>query len=372
MTATVEKLVWRDIPLDEIAMPKQPLRLTLGLGSGLCARDGRIFAVTDRGPNLHMSQAIDDYGLAHLEHLRGIKDAKVMPLPDDGPEVAELAVAGDTVSLVRRIVLRTRSGARLSGRALPDDGLDRGEMEEVYGLDGGRLAASVLGADTEAITVLPDGSFFVAEEYGPSLLKVDAAGVVSERWMPRGHDARVMHGEVSATGALPAQAAQRRLNRGIEALCASGDGRRLYLCLQSPIAGADKHSLPFWKLDAETGALLGEWSYPLDDPSTFARDAVRRKVGWKDLKVCEFAWAGEDRLVVLERIAHSAKFYLFDLARGAKRLLASSDDHPEIGPDIEGMALLSPKELLICSDNDFGVEGAETGFWRIRLGEALA
>lgn len=365
MSATVERLVWRDVPLDEIAMPKQPLRLTLGLGSGLCARGGRVFAVTDRGPNLHLSQAIDDYGLAHLEHLRGIKDAKVLVMPDAGAEIAELAVSAGEVRLLKRVALRTRVGVRLSARALPG-----GEMEEVYGADGARMAPSELGADTEAIAVLPDGSFVVAEEYGPSLLKADAAGVVSERWMPRG--AQLAGGEIAVRGVLPAQAAMRRLNRGFEALCASDDGRFLYACLQSAPEGTDKHSIPVWKLDAQTGALIEEWLYPLDEPDTFRRDAERRKVGWKDLKVCEFAWAGDDKLIVLERIAHSAKFYLVDLARlPEKRLLASSDDHPEIGPDIEGMALLSPTELLICSDNDFGVEGAETGFWRIRLGEAI-
>jgi hypothetical protein len=89
-------------------------------------------------------------------------------------------------------------------------------------------------------------------------------------------------------------------------------------------------------------------------------------VGAGDLKICEFAWLGEDRLIVLERIAHSTKLYDIDLRRlPEKTPLVSSDDYPEIGPDIEGMALLSPTEVLICSDNDFGVEGAATGFWRI-------
>ena len=96
-----------------------------------------------------------------------------------------------------------------------------------------------------------------------------------------------------------------------------------------------------------------------------------------DLKICEIAWAGEDRLVVLERIAHSTKIYAVDLARlqktglAEKRLLLSTDDHPEIGPDMEGMALLSLTEILLVSDNDFGVEGALTAFWRVRLDQPI-
>ena len=55
----------------------------------------------------------------------------------------------------------------------------------------------------------------------------------------------------------------------------------------------------------------------------------------------------------------------------AKRLLFSSDEAPEVGADLEGMAILSPTELLLVNDNDFGVEGAETGFWRVRFDQPL-
>jgi hypothetical protein len=379
MGAKVEQLRWTDIALDEIALPhtspgRAPLRLTLGLGSGLSARGGRLFAVTDRGPNLHVSQAVDDYGLAHLERLKAIRDAKVLPLPDAGPEIAELRIDDGEVRLVKRLALRTRGGTRLSAKALPGV-----EMEEVYGLDGKRLQPSALGADTEAIAAMPDGGFFLAEEYGPSLLKVSADGVVSERWVARGAEERGGKSgeeggdEIVVRGLLPERAARRRLNRGFEALCASDDGAVLYVGMQSGLEGEDKHVAPVWKLDARTGEVMGEWAYPFDAPHTFERDAERRKVGWKDVKVCEFAWAGADRLVVLERIAHSTKIYAVELGGlPEKRLLVSSDEHRGIRPDIEGMALLSPQELVICSDNDFGVEGEATGFWRIRLDEALA
>jgi len=365
MGVRVERLVWTDVALDEIALPKAPLRLTLGLGSGLSARGGRVFAVTDRGPNLHVSIAVDDYGLAHLAPLKAIKDAKVLPLPDAGPEIAELAISGGEVRLVKRLALRVAGGTRLSAKSLPGT-----EMEEVYGIDGVRLSPSVLGADTEAGAAMPDGGFGVAEEDGPSLLKVSAEGVVSERWVAKGAE-DALGGDLRVRGVLPARVAKRRLNRGFEALCASGDGAVLYVGMQSGLEGEETHTTPVWKLDAKTGEVLAEWAYPFDAPETFLRDAERRKVGWKDLKVCEFAWASDDRLIVLERIAHSAKIYLVDFGRPEKRLLVSSDDHRGIGPDIEGMALISPRELVICSDNDFGVEGEATGFWRITLDEAL-
>jgi len=363
----VEKLDWRDVPLEAIDLPKARLQLTFGLGSGLSSCGGRVFAVTDRGPNLFVSQAVDDYGLGHLEPLRGIRDAKIMPFPDTGPEIAELSVAGSEVRLVRRMPLRTRSGKPISGRALPG-----GEMEAVFDLRGRPLQPDALGADTEAIAAMPDGGFFVAEEYGPSLLKADEIGVVTQRWVPAGREAELAHPDLLVRGVLPERAARRRRNRGFEALCASADGAWLYAGVQSALKGEDKRSAPVWKLDASTGEFAGEYLYPFDEPSSFRRDADRRKVGPPDLKICEFAWAGEDRLIVLERIAHTAKLYLVSLADlSGKRLLVSSDDFPEIGPDIEGLTLLSPTEIMISSDNDFSVEGAETEFWRIRFDEPV-
>lgn len=367
MPARVERLTWRDIPLDAIDLPKAKLQLTLGLGSGLSSRGGRLFAVTDRGPNLFVSHAVDDYGLAHLEKLRG-GDTKIMPMPEMGAEIAELTIDGAAVRLLRRMPLRTHTGRRLMGVALPGE-----EMEAVYGLDGVPLEPHALGADPEAIVAMPDGGFFVAEEYGPSILKVDADGVVTERWVADGSVKALAHPDLLVSGVLPKRAGKRRRNRGFEGLCASDDGRHLYVGFQSALKGEDEYSAPIWKLDAGTGELEGEYLYPFDAPSSFARDAKRRELDAGDLKICELVWVGKDRLIVLERISHTAKIYLVSLkAIAEKKLLISSDDHPVIDPDIEGMTLLSPTEILISSDNDFGVEGAETGFWRITLDEAVA
>lgn len=367
MGVAVEKLEWRDIPLDAIDLPKRKLELTLGLGSGLTSHGGRVFAVTDRGPNLFISQAVDDYGLDFLKQLHTERDAKIMPHPHDGPEIAELRIEGNKVKLVRRMPLRTPSGRRLSGVAMPGS-----KMEPVFDLQGRPLAADALGADSEAIAVMPDGSFFVGEEYGPSVLKVDANGVVTERWVPEGSEKAYAHADILVSGVLPERAIERRRNRGFEALCASEDGRHLYLGFQSALKGEDEHSTPIWKLHAHTGKFVEEYLYPFDGLSSFRRDAARRKLKKDDLKICEIAWAGKDRLVVLERVSHTAKLYAVDLTRPTeKRLLVSSDDHPEIGPDMEGMTLLSDREILMCSDNDFSVEGAVTEFWRIGLDAPL-
>jgi len=363
--ARIERLAWSDVSLDPIDLGGAMLQLTLGLGSGLARRanDGALFAITDRGPNLFPSQAVDDHGLTRLAHLRSVAGAKIMPMPQAGPEIVQLEVAYGAVRAMRRIPLVTRRGTRLSGVALPG-----GEMEPIFDIKGAPIAADKLGADSEAVVAMPDGSFLVADEYGPSMLIVDNDGVVSERWVAAGRETELSHPDLPARGVLPTRCVERKPNRGFEALCTSPDGRWLYLGFQSALLGEPETSVPVWKLDALTGALVSEWYYPFDPPANFRRDAARREVGWDDLKICEFAWVGEDALIVLERIAHSTKVYRVELARlPEKRLLFSSDDHPEVGPDMEGMTLLSPLEILLVSDSDFGVEGAGTEFWRVRL-----
>lgn len=357
-----QQLRWRPHPHH----PHPPLVLTLGLASGLSARGGSVFAVTDRGPNIFVSDAWERYGLTAFEGVQADRDAKILPAPEIGPEIVELAVDDGEVRLISRKALRTASGAPLSGRTPAGEG-----MERLFDLAGNILPPDPLGADTEAIAAMPDGGFFIAEEYGPSLLKADSEGIVGERWVPAGMEQAFIHPDVKVRGVLPERSKLRRGNRGIEALCASDDGAWLYAGFQSALAGDDPRQAPIFKLDAQTGQIAAEFAYTFDPPSSFRRDAARRRVDWTDLKICEFAWAGEDRLIVLERIAHTSKIYRVSLLQpSAKELLVSTDDFPDIGPDMEGMTLLSANELLLASDNDFGVEGAETQFWRINFDEA--
>lgn len=369
----VTPLKWRDPPLGEIVLPGGVLRLTLGVGSGLGRRpgdlEGRFWGLGDRGPNLKIPAAIADYGLSDLEPLRGLAGAKVLPAPQIGPMLAELQVTGGRVELIRTLPIRMPDGAAVSGRALPGT---QGDMEPTFDVAGARLPPDPAGADTEAVAVLADGSFWLAEEYGPSLIKVDADGVVRRRWTPPG---------VLTPGGedlLPPKAAERRMNRGFEGLAASSDGRWLYSAFQSALdrRDADPCRTLIWKLDAETGALAGEFDYPFDPPESFTADAAAGPVGLDDLKICELATLADDRLLVLERISRSAKIYRVDLAGGGspltKTLLFSTDQAGGVAPDLEGMALMSDRELILATDNDFGIERAETRFYRLRFDGPLA
>jgi hypothetical protein len=365
----VTELRWREPRLAELRTPKGKLRLTFGPGSGLSRRPGDppgiVWGVGDRGPNLKIKTAVERWGLEHLAPLRERDGAKVLPLPDFQPCLAELRVGRRRVHLERLLPLEGPDGP-LSGRA--PAGSAEAAMEPTFDLAGHVLPADPAGVDPEGVAALADGSFWVCEEYGPSLMHVDAGGVVRRRWTPAGHTL------AGAEAVLPEEARRRRLNRGFEGLTASGDGRAVYAVFQSALEGEAHEATAIWKLDAETGALLAAYAYPFDPPESFTADAAEGEVESKDLKVCDLAWVRPDRILVLERISRSARIYRVDVSapgRLTKTLVFSTDDHPEVAADLEGVTLLSERELLLVTDNDFGTEGAETRFYRVRFDDAL-
>jgi hypothetical protein len=399
---TITRLEFTDDCLAEIACPKRRLRIMRGLGSGMTrAPDGRLFAIGDRGPNLKVKLAVESYGLTQVAAHGAKGAAKVMPALDVGPALAELRIDGDTVEVVRAAPLHSQDGKPLTG--LPTPGSDNSRMEPALAIDGTPLQPDPGGVDSEGIAVAPDGAIWIGDEYGPSLLRTDANGLVQMRWVPKGAEATTAEAPYPCEAVLPELAAHRHVNRGFEALALSPDGERLHLMFQSPLAHPDEAThaaarhVRLWTLDSHTGVLLGQYLYELDEPASFLRDARNGPLARSDIKVSELACLADNRLLVLERGSETTKLYAVGLSEDCvlpdehaelatqptieelsasgdldlpvlpKRLVLNTDDHPEVSADLEGMALLDDRTLLLVNDNDFGIEDAETAFWRVRF-----
>lgn len=405
-TVRIDRLEYQDERLGRILLPKQPMLLTRGIGSGLSQRPGeasRLWAIGDRGPNLKASVAAERYG---ADVALAPRRAKVMPCLEVGPALVELALSGGSIAVTRVLPISDDSGRPISG--LPLAGGRHATQEPVVDLAGQLLGGHPSGADTEGVIALADGGFWVGDEYGPSLIRVGADGRILVRWVPQGCAAQYAGADHRVEERLPALAAKRHLNRGFEAIALSLDERRLHLAFQSPLAHPDKEAheaachIRMWTLDAESGALLSQHLYPLDPPEQFRRDRDKGDFARSDIKLSELAVSPSGRLICLERGSETTKLYAVSLdgsaalppehldpdtrptieelsATGrldglpvlAKTCLLDTDDHLEVGADLEGMALLAPDELLVVSDNDFGVEGAKTGFWRIKFASPL-
>lgn len=407
----IDRLIWSDAHLADIALPTGTMRLTRSLASGLTRSPldppGIFWGVGDRGPNIKPGDAAALYGVVEVQHLAAIDGAKIMPLPDTGPALARFRVRGDAVELEAAVELTGASGRAIGGLPVPYS--PHAEREPVFDLSGAPLPTEPNGADSEGVAALPDGTFWIAEEYGPSLLRVDRGGQVLMRWVPAGTAACFAGADYQVIEALPALAAARKLNRGFEGVAVSDDGAQLFVAFQSPLAHPDREAhddsrhVRIWQLDGASGALTAEYIYPLDDPASFRRDCSAGRVRRNDIKISELIWTGDGALLMLERVTQSTKIYRvrIDPANAApaalsdpairptleqmsrkdagraglplldKQLILSTDDWPEICSDLEGMILLAPDELLLSNDSDFGIEGAETMFWRVRFDGAV-
>ena len=378
------------------------MTLTRSLASGLVRRAGDppgvFWGVGDRGPNIKPKDAVARYGLTGLAALTGLDGARVMPLPGGGPALARFRLTGDQIVLEAAMPLRALDGSPLNG--VPPTPLSGMESEPAFSLDGAPLAPSSLGADPEGIAALPDGRFWIADEYGPSLLLVRENGVVERRLIPMGGKAMFEGSPVPVVEALPALALARKLNRGFEGMTLSADGAVLYVAFQSPLAHPDRAAhdegriVRLWVLDPQSGALIGEHAYRLEPPESFTRDLAAGPVQRSDVKVSELTALPDGGLLVLERVTHSTHIYRVRPGPGNalnpiwsdpdhrptleqasedsfpllnKDLVLSTDVETAICGDLEGMILIGPQDLLLSSDSDYGIEGAETEFWQVRL-----
>ena len=132
------------------------------------------------------------------------------------------------------------------------------------------------------------------------------------------------------------------------------------------------------------------------------RDCEAGSVTKSDVKVSELVSLPDGSLLVLERVTLSTHIYrvrpesalaaptcfldpehrptLEQIGQAgakaanipllSKQLVVSTDDHPEICGDLEGMIVLDDDSMLLANDSDYGIEGAVTQFWRISLSEA--
>ena len=233
-----------------------------GFGSAISrGPEGQLYILTDRGPNYDFAE-----------------ETKAFAAPEVGPQVGVFELRDREVTLLRRIRLRNIDGSPITGLPNPPGPGSTGET--AVAPDGTRLEPDPHGLDTEGIHVLADGTFWIADEYGPNLVHFDAAGQVLERVSPFGPGGR----------ALPAVLAKRRPNYGFEGLTGDEAGRFIVAIAQSPLdnpraAGRESIHVRIVIFDTRTGSTR-QYLYPLDAVGFFVTD---------------IAWLSPTRFLVLER-----------------------------------------------------------------------
>ncbi|WP_239313059.1 MULTISPECIES: esterase-like activity of phytase family protein [unclassified Frankia] len=212
-----------------------------GYGSSLYPVPGsrdEYYGVTDRGPNVD-----------------GPNGVKVEALPDFDPAIGRFRLVDGKAVLERTIPLRAADGSPYTGRA--NSQANTGET--IVDLNGNVLPPDASGYDSEGLVALPDGTFWVSDEYGPFITHFGRDGRAIERLSP-------------FDGSLPAELANRVPNKGMEGLTVTPDGQTLVGAMQQALAQPDLTGKPanVTTLRIVTYGLsthaTHEYLYLLDDP----------------------------------------------------------------------------------------------------------
>jgi len=396
-----------NLPLGVVTFPNgKAMNLTVALGSAAFRHPkdppGRLWLMTDRGPSIPCLEARRLIGIEPEQACPADRNGRIYPLAGFVPSIYGVDIGQDQVARINVFVpFRGKSGRPVSGR--PNAG--NGRSESVFSTDGKPLPPDPSGIDPEAFVRLQDGSFWVAEEFGPSLLDVAPDGTIRRRFVPSNAAADYKDADYEIVPNLPPIMRQRAQNRGFEGLAISPDEKFLYAMMQSPLANPDaqvvqtSRNVRVWKLNRETGAIVGEFFYQLDEASAFRGDTEGRERAQADVHVSEIVAMGPDRLLVLERIDKTSRLFMvaldeanrvppeFDsvemnpslealsqeamVLRGLKPLpkvlVLDTDSVPGLPAKIEGVAVMAPDELIIINDNDFGIDGVRTQMFRVTL-----
>ncbi len=391
------------------------LNLDVGIGSGAfhasTDANNEIYTITDRGPNIGCDETENILGTKEFCLKDGVLDtsSKVFPDPSFAPTIYKIRLNADsasgTYSILEKIPLRDKDGKAITGLPNPFTSTD---TESAYNANAELLKFDANGLDTEALVRLKDGTFWVGEEYGPSLVHIAADGKIINRVVPAGEEGDLSSANYKVSGLLPSILKKRKLNRGIESIAVSPDEQFLYTILQSPLANPDdaaykkSRTVRILKLALNAGEIskvVGEYVYQIDTPDTFPLDNTTKQ---NDLKISELIALDTDKLIVLERITKQTKLYRIELANATNILNSqwdkiettpsleqtnlttaaiqavtkvnvfdSAKDLPDLAAKIESVALLDNQYVALINDNDFAIAGDKTAIRVVRLAEKL-
>lgn len=336
-------------------------------------------------------------------------------LPDFSPEIVRFELNRSTgqITITERIKIKQADGTPITG--LPNLSVANGTGNTAYNdevpidLKGNPIAPlDKLGADLEGIVVASDGTFWMVDEYRPAIYHFGTDGKLIDRFVPIGTAAAV--GQTAGDfgdEVLPAVLAQRRQNRGFEAVALNPDTNKLYAFVQSPVRNPislsnnalnNLNNVRIVEFDLTTKAVTGEYLYRMDNPNLGTPGNTRAD------KLGDAVYIGNGEFLVVERDDDALdsdpisniekKVYRFslsgatditgrdgviDLGGGvAKTIDQMTPDeltnqginqvHKVLHVDlaqagyntvekVEGLALVNANTIAVINDNDFQVAG---------------
>ncbi|WP_040950870.1 esterase-like activity of phytase family protein [Gorillibacterium massiliense] len=376
--------------------------IKMGIGSSLTHipgdPDNVFYSTADRGPN----GQVDVNGVT----------VRTFPLPDYTPTVYKIQIADGKINILDRIPLKVQGTDPVTGKAaitgLPNI---KGRDEAPFDTKGEKeLAYDPYGLDIEGLAYnSTDDTFWISDEYGPSIVHVKRDGTILERIVPKGWASQASADLVPSRETLPAVYNKLRQNRGAESVGITPDGKYMFMAMQNALRNPDKkmdnsRQVRIIKFDLTTLKPVAEYAYLLEDTTEYTN------LVQGDIVVSDMVAVNDHTLLIDERDkfpgdkAQLKRIYAVDLT-GATNILGKYDDATAAGKTleqmtltdlrtngispvskrtildavefkfpyekIEGLSLVNGDTLAIVNDNDFGIgsTSAENGteLWTFKL-----
>ncbi|MDB5641608.1 MAG: phytase-like protein [Hyphomicrobiales bacterium] len=214
---------------------------TFGSGSGMAINratwkrvgdgyEGDIYLLPDRGYNV---EGTTDYS-ARLNKL----SLKIKPVAPGAKPAAGEEQAGVQATIAETIMLTESNGTALTGLDPTQVRAASGGYPALPQSEGGKISL-----DPEAVVLMPDGTFFISDEYTPGIFRFAADGKLMGVTRPPEAFWPIRKGELNfssnnpgptATAPVPPNPERgRQNNQGLEGMSLSTDGKTLTVVLQS-------------------------------------------------------------------------------------------------------------------------------------------
>ncbi len=404
-------------PLGVVSFPNgKAINLSVNIGTsafhGKSDPASRIWTVTDRGPVMVCGALKPLIGMGESELCSADAKAELAMLPSFAPTIYGLdLIENNTVQVSQTIALRGKTGKPVPGLFRRDTDEDRAR---VFGVDAQPIEPGTTGVNPTSIIRFQDGSFLVSERYGPSLLQIAVDGTILKRLVIAGTEADFDDSEYEVSGILPALLKQGSDIANFESMSVSADEQFIFLAIRGPLAATGAGTqissttpyLRIFKLERVSMSIIAQFVYTLDAPQRFAADFNHHPREQSDVRLSEMISLPTEKLLLVERVSRTARFFMVDMREAkplasvfdteiaspaleamsaaefaqsgiaslTKNLIYDTDSLVTTGISakrIEGVARLSDSELVIVSNNAFGIEGDRTKMFRLKFPESI-
>lgn len=319
---------------------------------------------------------------------------KMFCFPDYAPKLHHIKLDGDSVQILHTITMKRPDGTNARGVLNPTGfGSKSAELastdtvNDCSDFDTKVAAKDEWALDPEGLVKDAEGNFWVSEENGPTIWKMDATGKVLQRFTPyAGQD-----GAAAIDEQIDTVFKYRKNNRGFESMAMTPNGK-LYTIIQSPLLYPDKatgensevHRM--LELDPATGNM--RMLVYLNDGIIGA--AGPDQIRLSDWKIGDLAAINDTTFLVIEAATRGAtikkNIYLINISqatpivsglygtktaeglvdsaglaeqgiKAVKKTLfmdLTANGWPAALDKSEGLAIINDSTIAVSNDNDFG------------------